>query len=90
MTQHTRCAGNATGAPELSACIAGTCSTFDGRVHVWDAATREWLLPRIASLASLSDAAFLGVMVARMLEADPTKRPTFPELFVELGDRINT
>jgi len=54
-------------------------------VHVWDAAAREWLLPRVAALsASKAAADALRGLIARMLEPDPEKRPTFPELLEEL------
>ena len=83
--QHTRCAGNFTGAPELSLCIDNTCGAFDGRVHVWDAAAREWLLPRVAALSESKAAAdALRAMIKRMLAPDPSKRPAFPELLEEL------
>ena len=83
--QHTRCAGNFTGAPELSRCISNRCGAFDGRVHVWDAAAREWLLPRVAALSESKKAAdALRAMIKRMLAPDPSKRPTFPELLEEL------
>ena len=83
--QHTRCAGNFTGAPELSRCISNRCGAFDGRVHVWDAAAREWLLPRIVALSE-SEAASntIRALIARMLAPDPSKRPAFPELLEEL------
>ena len=69
----------------MSRCIANKCAAFDGRVHVWDAAAREWLLPRIAALsASKAAADVLRAMTKRMLEPDPSKRPTFPELLEEL------
>ena len=54
-------------------------------MHVWDAAAREWLLPRVAALAESKAAAdALRAMIKRMLEPDPSKRPTFPELLEEL------
>ena len=83
--QHTRCAGNFTGAPELSRCISNRCGAFDGRVHVWDAAAREWLLPRVAALSESKKAAdALRAMIKRMLAPDPSERPAFPELLEEL------
>lgn len=84
--QHTRCAGNYTGAPELSRCISNRCGAFDGRVHVWDAAAREWLLPRVAALSESKAASnTIRALIARMLAPDPSKRrPTFPELLEEL------
>ena len=58
---------------------------FDGRVHVWDAAAREWLLPRIVALSESKVAAdLLRALMVRMLAPDPSKRPTFPELLEEL------
>ena len=61
------------------------CGAFDGRVHVWDAAAREWLLPRIVALsASKAASNTIRAMMKRMLEPDPSKRPTFPELLEEL------
>ena len=51
----------------------------------WDAAAREWLLPRIAALSESKKAAdALRAMIKRMLAPDPSKRPTFPELLEEL------
>ena len=61
------------------------CGAFDGRVHVWDAAAREWLLPRIVALSESKVAAdLLRALMVRMLAPDPSKRPTFPELLEEL------
>ena len=85
LTRRSPCAGNFTGAPELSRCISNRCGAFDGRVHVWDAAAREWLLPRVAALSESKKAAdALRAMIKRMLAPDPEKRPTFPELLEEL------
>jgi hypothetical protein len=54
-------------------------------VHVWDAAAREWLLPRIVALSESKAAAdALRAMIKRMLEPDPSKRPTFLELLEEI------
>ena len=54
-------------------------------MHVWDAAAREWLLPRVAALSESKAAAdALRGLIARMLEPDPSKRPAFPELLEEL------
>ena len=54
-------------------------------MHVWDAAAREWLLPRIVALSESKAAAdALRAMMKRMLAPDPLKRPTFPELLAEL------
>jgi len=54
-------------------------------VHVWDAAAREWLLPRIVALSESKVAAdLLRALMVRMLAPDPSKRPTFPELLEEL------
>ena len=54
-------------------------------MHVWDAAAREWLLPRVAALSESKAAAdALLAMIKRMLEPDPSKRPAFPELLEEL------
>ena len=65
-------------------CIS-TCGAFDGKVHVWDAAAREWLLPRIVALSESKAAAdALRAMIKRMLEPDPSKRPTFLELLEEI------
>ena len=55
-------------------------------MHVWDAAAREWLLPRIVALSESKAAAAdaLRAMIKRMLEPDPSKRPTFLELLEEI------
>ena len=54
-------------------------------MHAWDAAAREWLLPRVAALSeSKKTADALRAMIKRMLAPDPLKRPTFPELLEEL------
>ena len=69
----------------MSRCIANKCAAFDGRVHVWDAAAREWLLPRVAALSESKAAAdALRAMIKRMLAPDPEKRPIFPELLEAL------
>ena len=66
-------------------CISNKCGAFDGRVHVWDAAAREWLLPRIVALSESKAAAdALRAMIKRMLAPDPSKRPTFLELLEEI------
>ncbi|KAH8044100.1 hypothetical protein JL722_14846 [Aureococcus anophagefferens] len=78
---------NATGAPELAACEAdGACARFDWRAHVFDAATRSWIFPRIISLARDRGAAkrlkkLLGPMTAR----DPRDRPQFSALLRDLA-----
>ena len=78
---------NATGAPELAACEAdGACARFDWRAHVFDAATRSWIFPRIISLARDRGAAkrlkkLLGPMTAR----DPRDRPPFSALLRDLA-----
>ncbi|KAH8074638.1 hypothetical protein JL721_2206 [Aureococcus anophagefferens] len=85
-SRYADCA-NATGAPELAACEAdGACARFDWRAHVFDAATRSWIFPRIISLARDRGAAkrlkkLLGPMTAR----DPRDRPQFSALLRDLA-----
>ena len=65
--------------------ISGRSFKHFFELHVWDAAAREWLLPRIVALSE-SEAASntIRALIARMLAPDPSKRPAFPELLEEL------
>ena len=57
------------------------CGAFDGRVRRAGRGGPGWLLPRIVALSESKAAAdALRAMMKRMLEPDPSKRPTFLEL----------
>mmetsp|Transcript_3248 Transcript_3248/g.9550 ORF Transcript_3248/g.9550 Transcript_3248/m.9550 type:complete len:496 (-) Transcript_3248:2-1489(-) len=74
------------GAPELSACAAGACAPFDGKVHVFDAAGKAYILPRIIERAEDHEArGFLRSLLPRMLAPDPRDRPSFSELLDDLA-----
>ena len=82
------CADGSTAAPELSECGRdGSCAPFDGRVHVFDAAARSWILPRIIDRAAdRTAAARLANLTTAMLAPDPRDRPTFDALLFALAD----
>jgi hypothetical protein len=72
--------------PEVSDCVDGTCAPFDWRVHVYDVAAREWILPRIIAVAEdRAAAARLERLLPRMMSEDPRVRPSFSALLRELG-----
>ena len=74
--------------PEVSDCVDGACAPFDWRVHVYDAAAREWILPHIIAVAEdRAAAARLERLLPRMMSEDPRRRPSFSELLRELGER---
>ena len=81
------CADGSTAAPELSECGRdGRCAPFDGRVHVFDAAARSWILPRIIDRAAdRTAAARLANLTTAMLAPDPRDRPTFDALLFALA-----
>ena len=79
-----RCEGNSTGAPEIFSCKRHACAPFDARAHVWDAAAKDWLLPRIIALSEDERAAArLRAASARMLRA-LDDRPGFDEVLAGL------
>ena len=72
--------------PEVSDCVDGACAPFDWRVHVYDAAAREWILPHIIAVAEdRAAAARLERLLPRMMSEDPRVRPSFSALLRELG-----
>ena len=74
------------GAPELHTCRDGRCDAFDGGVHVWDVADKQWILPRIIELAEdRGAAARLEALRPRMMREDPRDRPTFASLLADLA-----
>ena len=74
--------------PEVSDCVDGACAPFDWRVHVYDAAAREWILPHIIAVAEdRAAAARLERLLPRMMSEDPRRRPSFSALLRELGER---
>ena len=83
---HVGCDNDAYAAPELVACRAGgTCAPFGAKAHVYDAAAKYWILPRVVALAEdRSAAARLGALLPRMMSEDPRDRPTFSALLEEL------
>ena len=72
--------------PEVTDCVDGACAPFDWRVHVYDAAAREWILPHIIAVAEdRAAAARLERLLPRMMSEDPRVRPSFSALLRELG-----
>mmetsp|Transcript_15947 Transcript_15947/g.47571 ORF Transcript_15947/g.47571 Transcript_15947/m.47571 type:complete len:107 (+) Transcript_15947:438-758(+) len=68
--------------------IIARCRYFDGRVHVYDAAARPFVLPRIIELAEdRREAKVLQLLLRRMLAPDPDDRPTYSELLQILGEK---
>ena len=83
----SKCGGLLSG-PEVSDCVDGACAPFDWRVHVYDAAAREWILPHIIAVAEdRAAAARLERLLPRMMSEDPRRRPSFSALLRELGER---
>ena len=90
---HSACAdagratcANSRGAPEIDACVRGGCKPFDGRVHVFDAAAKSWILPHISEVAEdRAAAAAISNILPRMLERDPEKRATFDDVVAALS-----
>ena len=81
----SKCGGLLSG-PEVSDCVDGACAPFDWRVHVYDAAAREWILPHIIAVAEdRAAAARLERLLPRMMSEDPRVRPSFSALLRELG-----
>ena len=72
--------------PEVTDCVDGACAPFDWRVHVYDVAAREWILPHIIAVAEdRAAAARLERLLPRMMSEDPRVRPSFSALLRELG-----
>jgi hypothetical protein len=84
----SRCGERWLSGPEVSDCVDGACAPFDWRVHVYDAAAREWILPHIIAVAEdRAAAARLERLLPRMMSEDPRRRPSFSALLRELGER---
>ncbi|KAH8093596.1 hypothetical protein JL720_4740 [Aureococcus anophagefferens] len=65
--------------PEVTDCVDGACAPFDWRVHVFDAAAREWILPHIIAVAEDRAAAGSAAPAADDGE-DQRRRPSFSAL----------
>ena len=84
----SKCGERLLSGPEVSDCVDGACAPFDWRVHVFDAAAREWILPHIIAVAEdRAAAARLERLLPRMMSEDPRRRPSFSALLRELGER---
>ena len=82
----SKCGERLLSGPEVSDCVDGACAPFDWRVHVYDAAAREWILPHIIAVAEdRAAAARLERLLPRMMSEDPRVRPSFSALLRELG-----
>ena len=82
----SKCGERLLSGPEVSDCVDGACAPFDWRVHVFDAAAREWILPHIIAVAEdRAAAARLERLLPRMMSEDPRVRPSFSALLRELG-----
>jgi len=55
-------------------------------MHVFDAAGKAWILPRIVERAKdRRVAAFLQSLLPRMMAPEPADRPSFSELLADLA-----
>jgi hypothetical protein len=84
------CEAGARGAPESAGlCRAGACVAVGPWTHVFDTASRPWLLPGVVKYAE--DAASRKVLdrvMSKARLADPEKRPTFDAMLAEVERHI--
>lgn len=83
------CETGSAGAPEARGrCVAGACAPVTAKTHVFDVASRGWLLPLVVheGAANADDAArrVLKRLVDRMRAPDPADRPAFSEAIADL------
>lgn len=84
------CEAGARGAPESAGlCRAGACVAVGPWTHVFDTASRPWLLPGIVTYAEDASAKkVLDRIMAKARLADPAKRPTFDAMLAEVERHI--
>ena len=77
-------------APESAArCVRGRCARLTATTHVYDIASRPWLLPAIVKAAGdRGVGVFLGDLAQQMRQPDPARRPTFTTLVKTVDARI--
>jgi hypothetical protein len=84
------CEAGARGAPESAGlCRAGACVAVGPWTHVFDTASRPWLLPGIVTYAEDSaPRKVLDRVMSKARLADPAKRPTFDAMLAEVERHI--
>ena len=79
------CEAGARGAPESAGlCRAGACVAVGPWTHVYDIASRPWLLPGVVTYAESSSRKVLDRVIAKARLADPSQRPTFDAMLAEV------
>ena len=84
------CEAGARGAPESAGlCRAEACVAVGPWTHVFDTASRPWLLPGVVTYAEETSAKkVLDRVMAKARLADPAKRPTFDAMIAEVERHI--
>jgi hypothetical protein len=84
------CEAGARGAPESAGlCRAGACVAVGPWTHVFDVASRPWLLPGVVKYAEDSaPRKVLDRVMSKARLADPAKRPTFDAMLAEVERHI--
>jgi hypothetical protein len=68
--------------------VSGLCAMVTSKTHVYDVASRHWLLPRIIALAeNADDAMYLKSLAASMVQPKADQRPSFSNLLASLRKR---
>jgi len=80
------CEAGARGAPESAGlCRAGACVAVGPWTHVFDTASRPWLLPGVVKYAEDTSARkIIDRVMAKARLADPSQRPTFDAMLAEV------
>ena len=80
------CESGARGAPESAGlCRAGACVAVGPWTHVFDTASRPWLLPGVVKYAEDTAAKkVLDRVMSKARLADPSQRPTFDAMLAEV------
>ena len=83
------CESGARGAPESAGlCRAGACVAVGPWTHVFDTASRPWLLPGIVKYADAASGKILDRVMSKARLADPSQRPTFDAMLAEVERHI--
>lgn len=83
------CEPRARGAPESRGqCSASVCTRLSERTHVFDVATRPWLLPYIADQATGPERDFLRGLIRLAGSGQVEDRPSFAELVDRVDEFI--
>ena len=84
------CEAEARGAPEArGACRARACLGLSEKTHVYDLASRPWLLPAVARRArSPASVAVIERLCRKARADDPRDRPSFDSMIADLDRQI--